>query len=35
LEDLVKEMMESDLTLFRREKFLKDHGHEIINSCEV
>jgi len=35
LEDLVKEMMESDLTLFRREKFLKDHGHEIIDSCEV
>jgi GDPmannose 4,6-dehydratase len=35
LEDLVKEMMESDLALFRKEKFLKDHGHEIIDSCEI
>ena len=35
LEDLVKEMMESDVALFRKEKFLKDHGHEIIDSCEI
>jgi len=35
LEDMVKEMMENDLTLFRKEKFLKDHGHEIIDSCEI
>jgi GDPmannose 4,6-dehydratase len=35
LEDLVREMMESDLALFRKEKFLKDHGHEIIDSCEI
>jgi GDPmannose 4,6-dehydratase len=35
LDDLVKEMMESDLELFRKEKFLKDHGHEIIDSCEI
>jgi hypothetical protein len=31
----VKEMMESDVALFRKEKFLKDHGHEIIDSCEI
>jgi len=35
LEDLVKEMMTNDLALFRKEKFLKDHGHEIIQSCEM
>ena len=35
LEDMVKEMMESDLALFRKEKFLKEHGHEIIDSCEM
>jgi GDPmannose 4,6-dehydratase len=35
LEDLVQEMMEGDLALFRKEKFLKDHGHEIIDSCEI
>ncbi len=35
LEDLVREMMEGDLALFRKEKFLKDHGHEIIDSCEI
>ncbi len=35
LEDLVREMMEGDLALFRKEKFLKDHGHEIVDSCEI
>ncbi len=35
LEDMVREMMEGDLALFRKEKFLKDHGHEIIDSCEL
>ena len=35
LEGLVKEMMTNDLALFRKEKFLKDHGHEIIQSCEM
>ncbi len=35
LEDMVREMMESDLALFRKEKFLRDHGHEIIDSCEI
>jgi GDPmannose 4,6-dehydratase len=35
LEDLVREMMQSDLNLFRKEKFLKDHGHEIVDSCEI
>jgi GDPmannose 4,6-dehydratase len=35
LEEMVKEMMSGDLALFRREKFLKDHGHDIIDSCEI
>jgi len=35
LEDMVSEMMEGDLALFRKDKFLKDHGHEIIDSCEI
>jgi GDPmannose 4,6-dehydratase len=35
LEDMVKGMMEGDLMLFRKEKFLKDHGHEIVDSCEM
>lgn len=33
LSDLVKDMVHSDLNLFKREKFLKDHGHEIVDSC--
>jgi GDPmannose 4,6-dehydratase len=35
LEDMVGDMMAGDLALFKKEKFLKDHGHEIINSCEI
>ncbi len=35
LESLVAEMMSNDLALFRKEKFLKEHGHEIIQSCEM
>ncbi len=35
LEGMVQEMIESDLALFRKEKFLKDHGHDIIESCEI
>jgi len=35
LEEIVGEMMDGDLALFRKEKFLKDHGHESISSCEI
>ncbi len=35
LEDLIREMMDSDLSLFRKDKILQDHGHEIIDSCEI
>ncbi|MFA5072416.1 MAG: GDP-mannose 4,6-dehydratase [Nitrospirota bacterium] len=35
LETIVQEMMESDLAIFKKERFLKDHGHEIITSCEM
>ena len=31
LEMLVKEMMQSDLELFKRDKYLKDGGHQMIN----
>ena len=34
LEDLVKEMMESDLKLFEKDKYLKDGGHETLNYYE-
>ena len=34
LEDMVREMMASDVALFRKEKLLKEHGHELIDSCE-
>ena len=34
LEDLVKEMMESDLKLFEKDKYLKDGGHQILNYYE-
>ena len=34
LEDLVKEMMDSDLKLFEKEKYLKDGGHQTLNYYE-
>ena len=34
LEDLVKEMMESDLKLFEKDKYLKDGGHQTLNYFE-
>ena len=34
LEDLVKEMMESDLKLFEKDKYLKDGGHQTLNYYE-
>ncbi len=34
LSELIKEMMESDLKLFRREKYLKEGGHDILNYHE-
>ena len=34
LEDLIKEMMESDLKLFEKDKYLKDGGHQTLNYFE-
>jgi len=34
LESLVKDMMKADLTLFKRDKYLKDGGHKILNQYE-
>jgi len=34
LESLVKEMMEADLALFEKDKYLKEGGHEILNYQE-
>ena len=34
LEELVKDMMESDLKLFKRDKFLSEGGHNIFNYYE-
>ena len=34
LEDLVKEMMESDLKLFEKDKYLKEGGHQTLNYFE-
>ena len=34
LEDLVKEMMESDLKLLEKDKVLKDGGHDVLNYYE-
>ena len=34
LEDLVKEMIESDLKLFEKDKYLKDGGHQTLNYYE-
>ncbi|MFZ6024719.1 MAG: GDP-mannose 4,6-dehydratase [Bacteroidota bacterium] len=34
LVDMVKEMVESDLTLFRKQKFLKEHGFDLRNEFE-
>ena len=34
LEDLVKEMMESDLKLFEKDKYLKEGGHQTLNYYE-
>jgi GDPmannose 4,6-dehydratase len=34
LEDLVKEMMQADLKIFRKEKYLKEGGHDIMNYNE-
>lgn len=34
LKDLVKDMMQSDLALFKRDLYLKDGGHKILNYAE-
>jgi GDPmannose 4,6-dehydratase len=34
LASLVKDMMKADLTLFKRDKYLKDGGHKILNQYE-
>ena len=34
IEDLVKEMVEADIELMRKEKFLKDGGYQILNQHE-
>jgi GDP-D-mannose dehydratase len=34
LRDLVKEMMESDLKLFEKDKYIKEGGHDPLNSYE-
>ncbi len=34
LNDLIKDMMESDLKLFKKEQYLKAGGHDTVNSCE-
>ena len=34
LGDLVKEMMEADLKLFQKEKYLRDGGHDTLNFNE-
>jgi GDPmannose 4,6-dehydratase len=34
IEGLVKEMMHADLELFRRDKFLLDGGHKVLNFHE-
>ena len=34
LEELVKEMMQSDLKLFEKQKYLKEGGHETLNYYE-
>jgi GDPmannose 4,6-dehydratase len=34
VEQLVKEMMASDLELFRRDKFLLEGGHKVLNFHE-
>jgi len=35
LSDLVKEMVEHDITLFRKDKFLTEQGFNVVDSCEV
>lgn len=34
LNDLVKDMMSSDLALFKRDKYLQEGGHDVVNSYE-
>lgn len=34
LKDLVKDMMTSDLALFKRDKYLRDGGHDVFNAYE-
>ena len=34
LQDLVKEMMENDLHLFKKDQFLKEGGFDILNTYE-
>ena len=34
LEELCKEMVESDVALFQRNKYLKDGGHDVLNQYE-
>jgi len=34
LEQLVKDMMQSDLKLFEKDKYLKEGGHETLNYFE-
>jgi GDPmannose 4,6-dehydratase len=34
LEQLVKEMVRGDVAVFQREKFLRENGHKVVDSCE-
>jgi GDPmannose 4,6-dehydratase len=34
LEQLVKEMVRGDIAIFQREKFLRETGHKVVDSCE-
>ena len=34
VQELCKEMVESDISLFKRDKLLSEHGHSILNQNE-
>jgi len=34
LNDLVNDMMESDLNLMNKEQYLRDGGYQTMNNCE-
>jgi GDPmannose 4,6-dehydratase len=34
LDDLIEDMVESDLQLFKKDKILMEHGHDILNYYE-